>query len=330
VVVAAGWALPAAAQTINGEDVSSLLYRAEQLQRQKESDWKAGQAANMAAQARFREEVRKTLDLARTLPAVPAARNPVLGKWMTEASQRPKPKEMDLIGQINQIGASGVCIAMFADGVINFRPQDWAIDDFDGNDSLGPVSYRGKGEMIYVVPAAGAQVIAFAVESKDKLVAVQLSNAEPCALFRVPEATTFANRPRPGRPTTTTGTAARPGAPAPGQPAAARPPAPGLVAVPPGQDRLTVPLKAGSAKGAAMRASIDPRSLLGQGIALRNELEIQKAMIKLQEAARASPNDAKVHVYLADTYYRLSMMTEGKSAETRARQLDPGIMEIFE
>jgi hypothetical protein len=209
-VSTACWAFPATAQVVNGFEAAVREQYAEDLQRRKEEDWKKSDDAIKATQARFREEVRKTMELVRTLPVVPAARNPVLGKWMTEASQRAKPKETDFFGQMNAIANSAVCSAMFADGVVNFRPQDWAIDDFDGNDSLGPVTYRGKGQMIYVVPAVATQVIAFAVEGKDRLVAVQLSGSEPCALFRVPETTTFANRPRPGRPSMA---AARAGAP---------------------------------------------------------------------------------------------------------------------
>jgi hypothetical protein len=79
-----------------------------------------------------------------------------------------------------------------------------------------------------------------------------------------------------------------------------------------------------------MRASIDPRSPLGQAVALHQSgFQYQEALPKLEAVVKATPNDPRALIYLADTYFRLGMPTEGKAMEVRAKAIEPNIVEIF-
>lgn len=309
------WAGQAAAQSVNGFEEAVRQGEIERKQREQEEQWRSSVARNAEASAAAVDQGRKIVASVNAMPVLPAARNPLFGKWMVEPSQRPKPREDDLIGQLSQLGGL-TCRLMFSDGIITFRPGGWSLDDSAGDEDLGPVTYRSNGGVIGVVPAKGINALVFEVQSKDRLVELRTSMDEPCVLIRVPETTTYATRPRAGRPVTAV--AARPASPnvATARATPAAPPSPAAASRSP--------------EAIALRNSIDPRSLLGQAVALHQSgFEFQEALAKLLEAEKRTPNDPLVHAYLADTYRRLSMQPESKAHAERAIQLNPHAMEIF-
>ncbi len=275
---------------------------------------------SQAALRANRKAVEELLATVRTLPVLPAARNPLIGKWVTEASRQPQPKA-DSAAALFSMLQSGGCKVMFSDGVARFGATDWSMDDADGDDNLGPVTYRGKGDLVFVLPAKGMEIMAFKVEGPDRIVEQLSPNMQPCILTRVPQTTTYATRPRPPRAATAQTAAAA---------AAGRPDLSGVPRAFGGT--AAGPAKQGpkSARGQALMASIPPGSLLAKGVALHQSgFEYQEALPVLQAAARQTPNDARVHAFLADTYFRLGMRTEGAAADARARQLDPTVFEVF-
>ncbi len=89
------------------------------------------------------------------------------------------------------------------------------------------------------------------------------------------------------------------------------------------------PTAAPVAPARSARKPVDPNTPLGRGVRLHGEKDFQPALQQLLVAAQFDPNDARVYVYLADTYGWLGMNAEANQAAERARSLDPGAFEIL-
>lgn len=85
----------------------------------------------------------------------------------------------------------------------------------------------------------------------------------------------------------------------------------------------------GSAPAITARTPVTPGSLLARGINLHRQMDFQPALALLLEAAKAQPNDPRVHAYLADTYGWLGMRSESQMAADTAMRLDPEAMSIL-
>lgn len=215
IAISIGWTQQVAAQADNGFEEAVRLRTEEERQRRQEEEARASGARNAAASAAAVEQGRRIVASVNAMPVLPAARNPLFGKWMIEASLRPKPKENDLFGQLAQM-SSLTCRLMFSDGIVNFKPGEWSLDDSAGDESLGPITYRSNGAVIAVVPARGINALVFEVRGKDRMVELRTGiEQDPCVLIRVPQTTTYATRPRVARPATATSNS---GPTPPGQP----------------------------------------------------------------------------------------------------------------
>lgn len=73
-------------------------------------------------------------------------------------------------------------------------------------------------------------------------------------------------------------------------------------------------------------APVDPRSALGQGIALHRAKDFQPALQQLLAATADNPNDARGWVFLADAYRWLGLEGDAEAALATALKLDPNAL----
>ncbi|HQR70139.1 MAG TPA: hypothetical protein PLE54_06025 [Burkholderiaceae bacterium] len=121
-------------------------------------------------------------------PALPANRNPLLGRWQQPA--RPQANSSDPLSQMMQMIGNGSCTALFGEGTVEFRADRWLVTDADGPTDLGPVTYReGKDPtVVFVLPQQGAQLLPLQFESPDRWSLI--GAAVPCAMVRIGAAQT--------------------------------------------------------------------------------------------------------------------------------------------
>lgn len=185
--------------------------------------------ADMVATQRAVAALRKKLDKE---PALPASKNPLLGRWRRERSAA--ADKNDFIGQINSMVTGVGCDVLVGDGELEFRANTWVNFDSDGELSLGSVTYRSgtlEGmKVVYVLPEKGVVLLPLGFHSADRIQMVGIAN--PCILQRVkpgaaskPSATPSAA----AKPATAPPTAASPAAAPPVvvKPRAPQPPLPG-------------------------------------------------------------------------------------------------------
>ncbi len=179
--------------------------------------WQGGQAGQYAENDAALQALRARLLAA---PALPADRNPLLGRWRiaADAGARAADEMSQLIGMLaNPAGA--MCGVLFGEGTTTeFRAGSWAAIDGSGNDSLGPVQYRLDERRVYALPDRGVPLLGFEFIDNNRIREVRMPT---CVLVRVGAASgaTAAKAPAPARagPAATAGTAsALPVRPAPG------------------------------------------------------------------------------------------------------------------
>jgi hypothetical protein len=128
---------------------------------------------------------------------LPDARNPLLGRWRVEGVARPRKKDdmSALMGMLNNPGGA-LCEALFGSGVTEFKPKTWSSVDSYGDDSLGPIHYRGEGKVVWAVPESKMfNFFGFEFASPDRMTLV---GVERCTLVRERAAAPSATTAPPG------------------------------------------------------------------------------------------------------------------------------------
>lgn len=172
------------------------------------------------------------------MPLLPDDRNPLLGRWRVEGGGKPQRKdELALLMGLLADPGGAACKMVFGSGVIEFKPTSWASIDGFGDDSLGPIVYRGAGKGVWAFPEKGIELMGFEIQQQR---AVSL-NLEGCTLVRVGAAT----------PTAQGGSTNRVPGPSTvdARPATAR----AVAATPPGTEAATARVGAAVTDGAAFR-----------------------------------------------------------------------------
>jgi hypothetical protein len=114
---------------------------------------------------------------------LPEARNPLLGRWRVEGAARARKKDdmSTLMGMLNNPGGA-LCETLFGTGVTEFKPKSWSSIDSYGDDSLGPIHYRGEGKVVWAVPESKMfSFFGFEFASPDRMTLV---GVERCTLVR--------------------------------------------------------------------------------------------------------------------------------------------------
>lgn len=160
-----------------------------------------------------------------------AERNPLLGKWRVESAGRPRPKDelAQLFSMLNNPGGA-MCEMLFGAGVTEFKPASWSSIDAAGDDSLGPIQYRGDSDTVWAVPESKAfHFFGFEFAGRDRTTVV---GVEGCTLVRVggTSARVAAGQVDPPAPPPTTGGQA--GATVPQERLASAAPAPRVATAP--------------------------------------------------------------------------------------------------
>lgn len=128
---------------------------------------------------------------------LPDARNPLLGRWRVEGAGRSRKKDdlSQLMGMLNNPGGA-MCETLFGSGITEFKPTTWSSIDSSGDDSLGPISYRGEGKVVWAVPESKMfNFFGFEFASPDRMTLV---GVEACILVRAGAAAASATSAPPG------------------------------------------------------------------------------------------------------------------------------------
>jgi hypothetical protein len=135
-------------------------------------------------------------------PALPADRNPLLGKWMRPPSTRPNPS--DPFGAVTALAKGGLCEALFGGGVFEFRPDRlMGLDERTPPQELDRVEYRGDARHVVVLPKTTLKLIEFDVEGPDRINWA----SQKCVLVRASAAAGSAATRAPAAPSTVTAAA---------------------------------------------------------------------------------------------------------------------------
>lgn len=129
-------------------------------------------------------------------PPLSPERNPLLGRWRVEGSGAPPPRSEagQLLGMLTNPGGT-LCQMVFGSGITEFLPTSWASIDSSGNDSLGPIQYRGEGRRVWAIPDKGIELIGVEITGTDRATVL---NTQGCSLVRVAARGTVSKEP-PGR-----------------------------------------------------------------------------------------------------------------------------------
>lgn len=113
-------------------------------------------------------------------PALPADRNPLLGRWMRPSSTRPDPS--DPFGAARAMLKGGLCEVLFGDGMFEFRSNTLVhIDQRNREEELERVEYRGDGRRVIVIPKVSFNLMEFDVEGPNRI----NWSSQNCVLVRV-------------------------------------------------------------------------------------------------------------------------------------------------
>lgn len=135
-------------------------------------------------------------------PALPADRNPLLGKWTRPASTRPNPN--DPFGAITAMAKGGLCEVLFGGGVFEFRPDRlMGMDERTPPQELDRVEYRGDAKRVVVLPKTTLKLIEFDFEGPDRINWA----SQKCVLVRVGVASSSASTRAPAAVPSTTAAA---------------------------------------------------------------------------------------------------------------------------
>jgi hypothetical protein len=125
-------------------------------------------------------------------PALPADRNPLLGKWTRPPSTRPNPS--DPFGAVTAMAKGGLCEVLFGGGVFEFRlDRLMGMDERTPPQELDRVEYRGDARRVVVLPKTTLKLIEFDVEGPDRINWA----SQKCVLVRVGAASSSAPTPAP-------------------------------------------------------------------------------------------------------------------------------------
>jgi hypothetical protein len=128
----------------------------------------AGAAAAEAARRKWQQQ-----------PALPAERNPLLGKSTRPASTRANPN--DPFGPLQALATGGLGEALFG-GVFEFRPDRLVgMDESTREQEFDRVEYRGGGKHVVVVPKTTLKLIEFDFDGSDRV----HWTGQNCTLVRV-------------------------------------------------------------------------------------------------------------------------------------------------
>ena len=124
-------------------------------------------------------EIERTRRRLEREPALPAARNPLLGQWRLEkAPAGPKGG----LGEMMSILTGGACQMVFGDGIWDFRPKSMhGIDRGIGESELDKVEYRGNAKTVAVLPQRMFRLLMFEFESPSRIRFV----GQDCVMVRV-------------------------------------------------------------------------------------------------------------------------------------------------
>jgi hypothetical protein len=125
-------------------------------------------------------------------PALPADRNPLLGKWQRPPSTRPNPS--DPFGAVTAMAKGGLCEVLFGGGVFEFRPDRLVgMDERTRETELDRVEYRGDAKRVVVLPKTTLKLIEFDFEGPDRINWA----SQKCVLVRVGAASSSASAAKP-------------------------------------------------------------------------------------------------------------------------------------
>jgi hypothetical protein len=115
-------------------------------------------------------------------PPLPPTKNPLIGRCMPQGESQGGASN-DLVSQLAGLMSGASCTMMFGEGAIEFRPG--AMDSIDGGqeEDLGPVAYRGRGNMVFVLPEQGVRLMPFEINGPNQVTFPV--GASPCTLLRV-------------------------------------------------------------------------------------------------------------------------------------------------
>jgi hypothetical protein len=129
-------------------------------------------------------------------PALPANRNPLLGKWTRPASSR--SNSSDPFAQLGAMMRGGLCEVLFGgDGVFEFRPHSLVgIDQSMREQELDEVEYRGDAHHVVVVPKSTFKLMVFDFDGPNRI----NWSGQNCVLVRAGATSTgaAAMQPAPG------------------------------------------------------------------------------------------------------------------------------------
>ncbi len=122
-------------------------------------------------------------------PALPADRNPLLGKWMRPPSTRANPS--DPFGALTAMAKGGLCEVLFGGGIFEFRPDRlMGMDERTPAQELDRVEYRGDAKRVVVLPKTTLKLIEFDFEGPDRINWA----SQKCVLVRAGAASSSASR----------------------------------------------------------------------------------------------------------------------------------------
>lgn len=170
-VPASGQSVPASSCLQRpGEDEAAWVSRCN-------SEYAAQSGASMAQSQTAVAELRAELE---RQPPLAAARNPLLGRWMPQGGAQ--GGSSDIASQLAGMIAGASCSTLFGNGAVEFRQGTMVSFDGGSEESLGQVSYRGRRNMVYVLPETGVRLMQFEINGPNQ---VTSTFGVPCKLTRV-------------------------------------------------------------------------------------------------------------------------------------------------
>jgi hypothetical protein len=175
------------------------IKRNEEAARRQSDQGQSGGGATVGSQYNAQTQADLKAARARLLKMAPLhdARNPLLGRWRVEGAGRSRKKDdmSTLMGMLSNPGGA-MCEALFGSGVTEFKPKTWSSIDSYGDDSLGPIHYRGEGKVVWAVPESKMfNFFGFEFASPDRMTLV---GVERCTLVRAGAAAPSATTAPPG------------------------------------------------------------------------------------------------------------------------------------
>lgn len=193
------------------DDPRSTIYNNESLRRQDEIRRNEEAAKRQSDEGRnsggvpggsqYHAETQADLKAARArllkMAPLADARNPLLGRWRVEGDGRSRKRGdvSQLMGMLSNPGGA-MCETLFGSGATEFKPKTWSSIDSYGDDSLGPIHYRGVGKVVWAVPESKMfNFFGFEFASPDRMTLVGVAG---CTMVRAGAAAASATPAPPG------------------------------------------------------------------------------------------------------------------------------------